>query len=155
MKSKKGASGDFAPYAASRIQAAFVHQIANQGSHRRIVRPADECRRLTLLGDQAGLPKMPNMMRKSRSGDAHLCLESSARQSVVPGADQRPVNLQPDGAAKGFKLASSYFEFHRNIFKAGDEACQAVFRRRSKDRPKKSGRKIRVSVVQFHLWPSV
>jgi hypothetical protein len=110
----KKTSGRFDGLTASRIHAAFIHQIPHQGRHRRIVRSTDERSRSTLLGNEAGFHEMSNMVGTSRRSDAHFGLKCAARESVIPGAHERPVDLQPDGTTQGLELAGGYFELHRN-----------------------------------------
>jgi len=54
------------------------------------------------------------MVGASRRRETHFGLKSAAREPVIPGAHERPVDLQPDGTAKGLKLTGGYFELHRN-----------------------------------------
>lgn len=54
------------------------------------------------------------MVGASRCSETHFGLKRAARESVIAGADERPVDLQPDGTAKCLELSGSYFELHRN-----------------------------------------
>ena len=63
------------PDAQAVIHAAFVGEKAQQRVHRRIIRPADERRRLPLLRHQPGQDQPVQMMRQRRGGDPQLLLQ--------------------------------------------------------------------------------
>ena len=67
--------------AAHGIGAAFVGQKAEQRVHRRIIRPADQRRRLPLLRHQPGQDQPVQMMRQRRGGDADPLLQPADRQA--------------------------------------------------------------------------
>src|SRR5262245_4948874 len=106
----KKRSGDLLP--ARCVHAAFIHQITDEIVHGRIIGAADERGPLPLLGDQAGVSQMPDMVRQCRRRHPELRLNRADRQSAFAGAHESAVELQTDRAAKRFQLAGGYFEFH-------------------------------------------
>ncbi len=54
------------------------------------------------------------MVGARRRSETHFCLKRTAREPVIAGAHERPVDLQPNGTTKCLELSGSYFELHRN-----------------------------------------
>ena len=70
------------------------------------------------------------MMGERRGRDAEFFLQTADRQSVVAGAHERAIDLEPGRIAERFELFCRFFEFHGNMYYADLplHSRQALFR---------------------------
>jgi hypothetical protein len=69
---------------------------------------------------------------KRRSGNPELILQTADRQTVVAGADERAIDLEPGRIAERFELLCRLFDFHGNKHDPAHAHRQGVFPRLSK-----------------------
>src|SRR5829696_1626013 len=117
---------------ADAVGAALVGQEAEEATHRRIVRPADQRGALTLLLHETGQDEPMQMVRERRSRDLQLLLQPPNGKAGIAGAHQCAIDLEPRRIAERLELLCCFFDFHRTKMTPERAGCQAVFRENSK-----------------------
>ena len=99
---------------AADIDATFVDEKADKAVHRGIMSAADQRRHLSLLRDKSAQDQPMQMMRKRGCREAKFFLQLAERQTVVAGADEGAIDLEPGRIAERFELFCRLFDLHGN-----------------------------------------
>jgi hypothetical protein len=121
----------FGDISTCRIGAAFSHQKIHDASHHGIVGATDQRCRLPLLVDEADHQQSLKMVGKCRTGELELGLELADAHPGIARANERTIDFQAGGIAKGFKAGCCIINLHAaKIIQIAEES--AVFLEYSK-----------------------
>lgn len=94
------------------FNAALLGEIGDKTIHGAVVRPADQRRRLTFLGDKPHLDEFLQVMRQGRGRRAQPALQLSHGYSLLAHLHKRTIDPEPGKISQGFELSCCVFEFH-------------------------------------------
>jgi hypothetical protein len=114
---------------AGSVGAALIDQKTDKAMHDLIVGATDECRRLSLLDNQANGKQSFEMIGKRRARQIQLSLQLADAKASIPGAHKRTVDLKARWIAEGFKAGCGVVDFHADTLRLGCERVNHISRK--------------------------